>query len=166
MKINLKKKVEKKCNKNGFVDEVHRIINYSDGKLHAENLAGTAIYDISYHCRLCLPIEGTIIIGQIRIINPEVVIAINGPIMIFIPRDYVNTDIWNIINYTHKTKPNVKLNPDDYVKIRIKNKRINRNDSQIKVMGELLDLADENEIISFFGQKQDLNNNNDESNYI
>ena len=29
MKYNLKKKVEKKCNKNGYVDEIYKINNYT-----------------------------------------------------------------------------------------------------------------------------------------
>ena len=48
MKIILKKKVEKKCNKNGFVDEVYRIIEYSDGIMPVENLNANAIYNIRY----------------------------------------------------------------------------------------------------------------------
>ena len=86
LKKNLKNKVEKKCNRNGFVNEVHRIIEYTDGIIPAENLNGSAIYDISYHCSLYIPIENTLIIGNVRILNQELIIAINGPILIFIPK--------------------------------------------------------------------------------
>jgi tRNA(Ile)-lysidine synthase TilS/MesJ len=44
MKLVLKKKVEKKCNKNGYIDEVYRITEYSDGILFAENLNGNVIW--------------------------------------------------------------------------------------------------------------------------
>jgi DNA-directed RNA polymerase subunit E'/Rpb7 len=165
MKINLKKKVEKKCNKNGYVDEVYRIINYSDGKLHPENFPASAIYDISYHCRLCIPIENTIIIAQIKVINQELVIAVNGPIMVFIPRDYVDITIWDIVNnYTHVTKPDIKLNLSDYVNIEIINKRINQGDTQIKVIGKLLDLAIEEEIKEYFGYNNEETEEN--SNFV
>jgi DNA-directed RNA polymerase subunit E'/Rpb7 len=154
LKFNLKKKVEKRCNKNGYVDEVYRITHYSDGIMAPENLSGNVIYDIGYHCRLCIPIENSIIIGQIKVINQELVFASNGPIMIFIPRTNIDTNIWNISdNFSHKDKKNVKLNIGDYVYIQIINKRINNHDTQIKTIGKLLDIASEDDITTYFGTK-------------
>jgi hypothetical protein len=54
---------KEKCNRNGFIDEIYRIIDYSDGFMPPENLNGAAIFEISFHCRLCIPIENSIIIG-------------------------------------------------------------------------------------------------------
>ena len=51
MKLSLRKKVEKKCNKNGFIDQVYRIISFEDGKLIPENLSGNVIYNVCYHCK-------------------------------------------------------------------------------------------------------------------
>jgi DNA-directed RNA polymerase subunit E'/Rpb7 len=157
MKYNLKKKVEKKCNKNGYVDEIYRITYYSDGFMIPENLSGNAIYNITYHCKLCIPIENSIIIGQIKVINQELVVAINGPIMIFIPRDNIDPLYWtnNIDNFTHKEKTNVKLNIGDYVCIQIINKRINQYDTQIKTIGRLLDIPTTKQIEQFYGSKID-----------
>ena len=103
IKMILKKKMEKKCNKNGYIDEIYRILEYSDGYMPPENLNGNAIYNIAYHCKICIPIENTIIIGQTRIINQELIVAINGPIMFFIPKENVDTNIWSITdNYLNK----------------------------------------------------------------
>lgn len=166
-KFNLKKKVEKKCNKSGYVDEVYRIIQYSDGIMLPENLSGNAIYDITYHCRLCIPVENSIIIGQIKIINQELVFASNGPIMIFIPRTNVDTNIWDIAdNFSHKNKKDVKLNIGDYVYTQIINKRINYHDTQIKTIGRLLDIATEKDITDFFGSKIVEENNEINTNFI
>jgi len=157
MKYNLKKKVEKKCNKNGYVDEIYRITYYSDGFMIPENLSGNAIYNITYHCKLCIPIENSIIIGQIKVINQELVVAINGPIMIFIPRENIDPLYWNnnIDNFTHKEKTNIKLNIVDYVCIQIINKRINQYDTQIKTIGRLLDIPTTKQIEQFYGSKID-----------
>ena len=153
MKIVLKKKLEKKCNKNGYIDEVYRILEYSDGFLPAENLNGTAIYNIAYHCKICIPIENTIIIGQIRVINQELIVAINGPIMFFIPKENIDTDIWNIPDgYSNKISKK-KIIIGDYVKIQVIDKRINQNDSQIKSIGKLLDFPTKEEINIYFGNK-------------
>lgn len=153
MKIILKKKLEKKCNKNGFIDEIYRIIEYSDGMMPAENLNGGAIYNITYHCKLCIPVENTIIIGQVKVINQELVVAVNGPIMIFIPKEHVDTNVWDIPDgYLNKLKKK-KLMSGDYIKIQIVDKRINQNDSQIKAIGKLLEFASSEEVDKYFGSK-------------
>ena len=153
MKIILKKKIEKKCNKNGFVDEVYRILEYSDGIMPPENLNGSVIYNITYHCKICIPVENTIIIGQIRVINQELIIAANGPIMFFIPKENIDTNNWDIPEgYLNKLNKK-KLQRDDFVKIQIMDKRINQNDSQIKSIGKLIDFASSEDVEKYFGSK-------------
>jgi DNA-directed RNA polymerase subunit E'/Rpb7 len=167
MKIILKKKVEKKCNKNGFIDEVYRIIEYNDGILIADNLNGAAIYNISYHCRICVPIENTVIICIIKLVNNDLIIGINGPLFIFIPKNNVDGNTWDITNnFTHKNN-NKKLTIGEYVKIQINDKRINQGDTQIKIIGKLLDYASNNEIEKYYGiVKEETIQTNDESNFI
>jgi DNA-directed RNA polymerase subunit E'/Rpb7 len=172
LKINLKKKVEKKCNKNGFVDEVYKILYYGDGIMHPENLSGNVLYDIKYHCRLCLPIENSIIIGQVKVINIELVVVINGPILTFIPRDNIDPTYWDVSNnFKNKKKENTKLNLGDYVLVQIINKRINSGDNQIKTMGKLLDFATDEQIKEYFEtSKEEITsvdtNEEDQSNFI
>ena len=172
MKYNLKKKIEKKCNKNGYVDEIYRITNYSDGYMIPENLSGNAIYDVAYHCKLCFPIENSIIIGQVKVINQELIVAINGPIMIFIPRENIDSKYWinNIDNFIHKEKSNIKLNIGDYVCVQIINKRINQFDTQIKTIGKLLDLPTDKQVEKYFetviDETGNIVNNDQDSNFI
>ena len=159
LKINLKKKIEKKCNKNGYVDEIYKILSYSDGIMLPENLSGNAIYEVSYHCKLCIPIENSIIIGQVKIINSDLVALTNGPIMMFIPRYNIDSTIWNVgDNFTHKTKKNVKLAVDDFVCVQVLTKRINQNDTQIKIIGKLLDIPTVEDVDTYFGSKIDGSN--------
>ena len=161
MKIILKKKVEKKCNKNGFIDEVYRIMSFSDGQLISENLSGNAIYNIKYHCKICIPIENTIIIGQAKVINQELIVCTNGPIMIFIPKDNIDINIWeNNDGYNHK-KTKTKLKIGNYVKVHILNKRINKYDTQIKTIGRLVDIASTDEVQNYFGSV--IENENEEA---
>ena len=160
LKINLKKKVEKKCNNNGYVDIVYKILSYGDGKMMPENLSGNVLYDIKYHCKLCMPIENSIIISQVLVINHELVVTINGPIMTFIPRDKIDNSLWNISeNFKYLKKDNVFLKIKDFVLVQIINKRINKGDSQIKTIGKLLDLATEEHINSYFEDNLESNNN-------
>ena len=163
IKTVLKKKVEKNCNKNGYVDEVLRIIEFSDGFMPAENLNGNAHFNITYHCKICNPVENTVIIGHIKVINQELVVAINGPIMIFIPKEYVDTNIWDISDKYINKNTKIKLETSDYVKVHVMVKRNNQNDTQIKIMGKLLDIATEEEVSKYFGSKIIIDKKEDNS---
>jgi DNA-directed RNA polymerase subunit E'/Rpb7 len=173
MKMTLKKKVEKKCNKNGFIDEVYKILEFSDCILIPENLNSAAIYNIVYHCRICQPIENTIIIGYIKLISTDLIIATNGPLFIFITKNNIDNNIWDIPDgFLHK-KNNQKLEVGNYVKIQIINKRVNQGDFQIKMIGKLLDFATDDEVEKYYGSKiiktenvDTLNSKSDESNFI
>ena len=146
----LKKKLEKKCNKNGYVANIYDIIEYSDGIMHPENLNGSAIYNVAYNCKLCIPVENTIIIGTVRIINQELIVSTTGPIIIFIPKDNINLELWNIIDgFVYKpTKKSLEL--EDFIKILIIDKRINQNDTQIKAVGKLIDIPTQEEIDEYY----------------
>jgi DNA-directed RNA polymerase subunit E'/Rpb7 len=153
MKNILKEKVEKKCNEYGYVDTVYRIIKYSECVMPPENLNGCALSFVTYHCKLCIPIENTIIIGIIKVISQELIVATNGPLMIFIPKENIDTNIWDIPdNYVNK-KTKKRLLIDDYIKIQIMAKRINQNDIQIKIIGYLINFASQEEVDTYYGSQ-------------
>ena len=166
MKLELRKKVEKRCNKNGYIDEVHRIEEFSADTMRPENLSGCVNFNITYHCRLCIPVEETLIIAQIKAINQELILASNGPIMIFIPKDNINNDNWDVTEkfLNKKTKEQLKVN--SYVKINIVNKRINQGDHQIKVIGNLIDSATKDEINNYYGSIIEDTIEEEESHFI
>ena len=150
IKSSLETTLEGKCNINGFIIKIHRIIDYSDGFLIPETLNGNVMYNITYSCNICIPVENTIIIAQVKIINQELIIGINGPIMIFIPKENVDINIWNITDGYINKENKRKLQPFDYVLIQILDKRINRNESQIKAIGKLLNYALDEDVNKYF----------------
>jgi DNA-directed RNA polymerase subunit E'/Rpb7 len=165
MEITLIQKVEKKCNKNGYIDKIYEITNYSDGYMPPEKLLGAAQYDIQYHCRLCIPIENTVIIAQVKRFNPELIILHNGPITIFIPKIDIDTNNWNISNTFVNKDTKEELQNDKYVKVLIKKTRINQFDIKIKCMGKLIDFATNEETATYFGNVVD-NKEEEEYNFI
>jgi DNA-directed RNA polymerase subunit E'/Rpb7 len=151
MELTLIQKVEKKCNKNGYVDKIYEITEYGDGYMVPEKLLGAVQYDIKYHCRLCIPVENTVIIAQVKRFNPELIILHNGPVTIFVPKIDIDTNNWNISNtFVHKDT-NEELQNDRYVKVLIKKTRINQLDTKIKCMGKLIDFASSEETAKYFG---------------
>lgn len=176
IKLILKKNLEKKCNKNGFIEEIFKVIDFEDGELYPENLSGSVMFDIKFHCRLCLPIENTIIISKVVIINQELIVATNGPIFIFIPKENIDKNIWKIFDnnlINNKTDKILKIN--DFVKVTISNKKVNKDDWQIKAIGILNDFASKKEIEKYYGtiieeileEKSEENENvNNDDNFI
>jgi len=133
-----------------------------------ENLTGSAIYNIKYHCKICIPVENSIIIGLVKVINQELIIATNGCIMIFIPKENIDSTKWDISEFIINKDTKIKYSINSYIKIKIIDKRINQNDTQIKAIGVLLDIPDESEIEKFYGVKIianskqiDIKNNDD-----
>jgi DNA-directed RNA polymerase subunit E'/Rpb7 len=148
----LSKKIENKCNNNGFIETVYDIVEYGDGYMIPENLSGDVIYNVNYHCKICIPIENTVIIAKVNAVNPELIIAENGPIIIFIPKININTNIWEIVNNNFINKNTKKeLKQNDFVKILILKKKINQGDIKIKCIGSVIDFTTKDEINKYYG---------------
>ena len=149
MELVLKKK-EKKCNKNGYVDKIYGIEEYEECILTPENLSGGAIFNIKYHCRLCLPLENTMIVSKVKNVNNEIIL-INGPIITIIPKVNIDTSVWELSNIITHKETKKELNPDDYVKIIIDKHKITQNDVRIITIGILVDYATQDEVENYFG---------------
>lgn len=156
IKMTLRKKVEKKCNKNGFIDEVYRIEDSEAMDMEPENLSGCCNFQVSFHCRICIPIENTQLVVQIKNLNQVLILAVNGPIMIFIPKENIDLDTWDIYDHFLHKKSKEVLKVNNFVKVEVVKARINQLDYQIKVIGKLLDFATEEEVKNFYGNVTDL----------
>jgi DNA-directed RNA polymerase subunit E'/Rpb7 len=175
MELVLQKKVENKCNKYGYICNIYGIEEYEDGEMIPENLLGAVNYNVTYHCKICIPIENTMIIGQVKGVNQELIIVKNGPIIVFIPKTNIDSNVWNISNdFTHKKSKQV-LSINDNVRVLINKKKINQGDIQIKCIGTLLDFSNKEDTEKYYGnyieqeQKQettDDENKEDDSNFI
>lgn len=152
LKINLKKKVEKKCNQNGFISKIYKIVEKSDGIIDAENFNASANFVIKYSCKLCLPVENTLIVGKIRTINRVLMVIENGPILSIVLSNNINYDVFKSNNQNNLShiKSGKELEIGDFVKIKILSKTFNYNDNQIKTMAYLEDVADAEEVSKYF----------------
>jgi DNA-directed RNA polymerase subunit E'/Rpb7 len=157
MMIVLQQKVEGKCNRFGFVEKVHNIEEYIEDIILPENFSGCATYKISYLTTIIIPIENTTIIGHIKAMNPELVIAVSGPIIIFIPKANIDTNIWDVSNDFTDKKAGTVLKQNDSVKVHLDKVKINQGDIQIKCIGRLLERVSDEEINELLGEKKESN---------
>lgn len=161
----LKNSIEKKCNKYGFIENIYEIAEYDNGIIIPEDFSGNVIFNIKYYCKLCLPVINTVIIGQIKLINQELIIANNGPMYIFITNNNISDEFWKVNNniITNNNNKN-QLKENNLVKILILNKRINANSKKINLIGKLQDFATNDEIKKYYKKVEKKEEN--KSNFI
>jgi len=155
IKQNLIKKVEGKCNNIGYIVHIEKIIDYKLGYMIAEDFTGSCLYKIRYQALVCIPIKDTIIIGMIskkRDIGSIMIIQ-HGPI--FIITKIKETDM-NMTNFKLENNNIYSINKKqhiiegDYVKIRITSIKYQNEDKEIKCMGILEDIANEDDINNYY----------------
>ncbi len=157
MMIVLQQKVEQKCNRYGFIQKVHYIKEYEEGIILPENFSGSAPYNVTFMCDIVIPIENTVIVGTVKALNPELAIIVNGPMIVFIPKANIDTNIWDVSNEFTEKKTRTILKQDDYVKVHLDKVKINQGDVQIKCIGKLMGRANEEEIEMVYGNKAESN---------
>ena len=169
--INLKKnlidKIEGKCIKDGYIIKIYKILEYTNGIIEPENFTGSAIYDIKFLAKICMALKESIILAKITsyIPNANFALAEFGTIIKIIftknKRD-LNTNIFQISNdksILHiPTQKKIGLN--DWVKVQLKSIKFYQNDTTIKCMAYLEDIATQDDIDKYAYKDDDIKSNN------
>lgn len=153
IKNNLKKKVEKKCNKYGYINQVIKILSYTDGTINAEDFTGSAVFDIKYSANVCIPIENTKIVVKIEKMNNMAILAKNGPIKVVLKYDKVSPKfkvVQGTLLYNNK-----QVVVGDYLIISILAKRFYNKDIYISVYGFIDDIPTSEQIKDNFEPNQE-----------
>lgn len=156
LKKNLEHKLNRRCYKNfGYIMEIFKILEYKDGVIEAENPSGSAIFDISFSCRLAVPLKGKQIVCKVDRTNKLLLTVNSGPILIIITTERVNEKVFfsdNNNNLRYKTADNKSyvLEPGQFVKVTIINTTFNNGDDKIKAIGFLDDMATDAEKEEFY----------------
>jgi DNA-directed RNA polymerase subunit E'/Rpb7 len=148
LKNNLKKKVERKCNKYGYVNKVLKILTYSDGTINPEDFEASAVFNIKYSANTCIPIENTKIIVKIEKMNNMAILARNGPINVVLKYDKISPK-FKVVQGTilHNNK---QVKAGDYLIISILAKRFYNKDTFISVYGFIDDVPTEEQIKKYY----------------
>jgi DNA-directed RNA polymerase subunit E'/Rpb7 len=167
--INLKKnlidKIENRCIKDGFIVKVHKIIEYTNGIIEPENFTGSAVYDVQYFAKICVALKESIIVTKVTTYIPSASLVLTefGPIIKIIStknkRDLNtrNFAIGNDKSILHIASQR-KIGSGDWVKIQLKSIKFRQNDTVIKCMGYLDDIASPDEIEKY-AYKNDYDSN-------
>jgi len=125
----ISKSYEGKCSKEGYIKRGSiQIISYSSGILQDDFV----IFDVSFECLICRPVEGMRILCKIDNITKAGIRAsyynqVESPITVFLARDhYANNPIF------------LKLNEGDLINVKVIGTRFELNDKNIYIIAELL----------------------------
>ena len=152
LKNNLKNKVEKKCNKYGYVTKIYKIIDFSEGEVVPENYDSSIVYKVKYSCRICLPVVDTNIICKVDLLNKSLVKCSNGPIVCIIGINYINNNNFHINNKGEiiYTKSNQVIKNSDYILVNIRGTNFFADDERIVILGSLEDTANDDDINTYY----------------
>ena len=173
LKSNLIRRFEGKCFKDyGFVVKIYDIVKYSDGYIIAENPKSAARFYVTFTCKLCFPLLKKQIICKIEKANRLIMKLNNGPINALITtKDRINPDIFTIDQKTGNlmAKKNDKMVPvtiGSYVKITIESRQFNDQDIMIMTMGQLEDIATDEEVKQSYQSEFGIDNMIEYDDYI
>jgi DNA-directed RNA polymerase subunit E'/Rpb7 len=155
LKENLIKRIEGKCYKKfGHVTKIYNIVDKKKGIIVPEDSTSSALYEVKFGCKLCKPIDGTIIICEILKMMKSIIILKNGPIdiVIFEGKGHINET-----NFVYDDKRNTylaKINEEKgipvkigtYVQVKVISTQIEDRSSKLIVIGTLEKLATQDEI--------------------
>ena len=127
----LKERLEKKCNKNGYVKSNSvKLISHSVGELVAENI----IFQVLYECYISNPPEDLVIECLVSSITKVGIRALlkndseeDSPFVIFVARDH---------HYNNKDFS--KISVKDIINVKVLGKRFELYDNNISIIGELI----------------------------
>lgn len=147
---NLKTKIEGKSIDNGIVLKINRLIDYNYGMIDKANFMGTTVYTVKYECFLCSPVKNLEIICVLDSIVKGYLIGRNGPVIIAIEFNNIDTQKFQIsgtnIIYLKNKKP---IQKGDHIKVSIISINNNLEEKNIVTICKLLNIANSDEIKSF-----------------
>lgn len=149
LKSNLINKLEGKCYKNyGFIVQIYKIDEISDGIIEAEDPSCSAKIIVKFSCRLCLPLKNKEIICKIERMNKALIGCVNGPIKIIITPDKINKDkFFTDSNRNIRiTESSQVLVPEIYLRVLVLSSSFSDYDTKILTIGYLQDIATDEEI--------------------
>lgn len=160
IKTNLTNKLVGKCYKNyGYISEIYKIEEYSDGNIEAEDPSCSPKFIVKFNCRLCIPPKNKEIVFKIDRMNKVLISGVNGPIKTIITNEKINTEKFFIDsnrNIRYKNNNDV-LVPGKYIKVLILSHSFNEFSETILVIGYLQDIANENEV-KYYNEYNKINN--------
>jgi len=165
IKDNLVRDIENKCYKDyGYVCKIYSVLNITNGIIQSNDPTSSASFDITYSCKLCKPIMKNNLICQIKRMNKKLIQGENGPMIVIVPMNNINSNNFFIDtngNLRNKNKSkSIIISEDTFMVITILQCTFYDTEKCIKVLGFLDSLASDEQIKQYY---DDLYNSDESS---
>lgn len=160
LKENLIKKYEGKCYEDyGFIHKIYDITKRSVGYLIPENPTGSVTYLVDFACRICNPVVEKQIITKIVRLNNSLIKSECGSIDVINNVSKLDKTKFTITQmneiFYKKDDEKIRIDTGSYLKILITAKTFNDNDIKITTIGNIIDVANIDEIGLFYNYEYD-----------
>jgi DNA-directed RNA polymerase subunit E'/Rpb7 len=147
LKDKLKKDVQYKSNKFGYISKVYRIRDgyQKDAIIPIEFFEASVRFNVTYDARLCSPQKGDIFPARIEEMIPKLIVAKEGPMRIYIKTEYINTEIFDInsdYSITVIKDKDRKLQVGDNIMVKVIKAVFLTNQNHIKIFASLENIYD------------------------
>jgi DNA-directed RNA polymerase subunit E'/Rpb7 len=153
LKANLKNMLEGKCYRNfGYIVNIYKLTKKESGKIEQEDSSGSAIFNITFECKLCMPLKNMKIVCVVNESNIGMLMLSNGPIRVILGIGRINPDEFTITKYgifAKTSEGNKLLRKGDHVIVKIDNVKHQNMDTVMLCSGHLLGMASDEDIENF-----------------
>jgi DNA-directed RNA polymerase subunit E'/Rpb7 len=154
LKHNLEHKVVGRCNNDGMITEVIKLLQHSENMIIREDFTACSEFDVTYLANICVPVVNTVSVLKVDSIiydfNDFLIRASNGYVTCVLAVGD-NTRSARVVNgevfINERTEA---LKSGDFIKVFIENRRIEAGDNSIGTIGNLLDIATKEEINLYY----------------
>lgn len=150
IKEELKKNILGKClNDYGYIVLIHKLEKFNMGIVREDIEDAIVNFNVSFTCRICRPLKDMIIGCRIDTFNQNLMKLSNGPIIIVIQNEHVDSNQFRFDPVHNTMKHNQSgqlLKVGDYVKVLIYQTRFTYKDTKIFAIGQLLNVLNKEEI--------------------
>lgn len=157
IKSNVKKEIEGRCNKYGYVTKVYEIKNYEEGQIQGIDFNARVVYKVTYSAEICNPIVGSVILCKLMSYNRNIIYLVNGPIQSILDTNYLNKNLFDFNKkneLVYKTTGEVLKHNETIVKIKVARTTFYTHDQTIIILGNIIDIANEDEIKGYYTKKE------------
>jgi DNA-directed RNA polymerase subunit E'/Rpb7 len=140
-----------KCIAEGYIKDIYDINILSDGCIDMYSKKCNVTYLVEYECMLCKLSKNDIVVGRVDIITQTFIKLSNDAISIMVSADRINEINFynqnNTIIYKHNNKP---IEVGDYIIVNVETVYTVEQDTEIKVLGKLLNIAIDKDIDEYY----------------
>lgn len=146
IKQNAIEKYQGKCYKSyGHILKIYKIDERSNGVLIPEDSFASVNYDIKFSCKLCKPLIGSIIVGEVVSANDAGILLTNGPINIWVlnirnsinPKNFIFDERRGMLIAIIGNNKGVPVTEGIFLKVIVNGVRLEHGSKHVVVIGTL-----------------------------